>query len=160
MLVISLYAAPLAVAAAWDVATFRIPNFLNLIFLALFPVAALLAPQPLDWPWHLAAGGLVLAVGFVMFALNLFGGGDVKMLAVAALWMGWDNLLGYVLWVGLIGGVLAVLLLVLRSDAAGMVLSHLGRMPKVLQKKAPVPYGIAIALGGLAMAGELPMLAG
>lgn len=158
--ILALYAAPLLVAAAWDIVTFRIPNSLNLTFLALFPLAALLAPQPVDWLWHLAAGGAVLAAGFVLFALGLLGGGDVKLLAVAALWLGWDRLPAFTLSVALLGGGLALLLLLLRRPAVAMVLAHLGRTPAVLQQGAAIPYGIAIAAGGLVLAKALPLIGG
>ncbi len=158
--ILALYGAPLVVAAGWDLATFRIPNALNLMFLALFPLAAQLAPQPVDWLWHLAAGGVVLAAGFGLFALRLFGGGDVKLLAVAALWLGWDRLPAFVLGVAVLGGGLAVVVLLLRSPVLATALAHLGRTPAVLHKGAAIPYGIAIAGGGLAMAKALPLLGG
>lgn len=159
IVVTALYAAPLIVAAAWDLATFRIPNLLNGLFLALFPLAGVIAPHQPDWLWHLAGAGAVLAGGFVLFALRLLGGGDVKLITVAALWLGWSQVLPYLVVVALVGGLLTLLLLVLRSPLAAVALSHLGPTPKVLTKGAPVPYGIAIAVGGLAMISSLPMLA-
>lgn len=160
MVVTALYAAPLVVAAAWDVATFRIPNFLNALFLALFPVAGLIAPHQPDWLWHLAAAGAVLAGCFAMFALRLLGGGDVKLVTVAALWVGWSHLLQYLVIVALIGGGLTILLLALRNPVTVVALSHFGPTPKVLTKGAPVPYGVAIAAGGLFMVSSLPLLTG
>lgn len=157
-LVLALYAGPLVVAALWDVATFRIPNTLNLAFLSLFPLAGLLAPQPPDWLWHLAAFGVVLAVGFPLFLLRLLGGGDVKLLVAAALWLGWDRLLEFSILVALAGGALSLALVVLRLPLMQMAWAHLGRTPRVLQKQAPVPYGVAIAVGGLLLAAELPLI--
>lgn len=170
-LTLVLYAAPLLVAAAWDIATFRIPNTLNLIYLALFPVAALLAPAPVDWLWHLAAFGLVFAVGLVLFSFRLFGGGDVKLLIVLALWLGWSNLLEMAVWVSLAGGAVA-LLAVFEASPVGQWLLAVLRMPRLLVKEdawpaedgeAPkkkqkhIPYGIGICVGGLMMAGKLPL---
>jgi prepilin peptidase CpaA len=158
--VTALYAAPLMVAAAWDTVSFRIPNTLNLVFLALFPVAVLLAPHGPDWLWHLAAFGLVLAVGILVFSLRLLGGGDVKLMTVAALWLGWDRLIEFVTWVAIFGGVLSVVLLLLRAQMLQPLYAHLGRPPKLLQPKADIPYGVAIAAGGLMLAGRLPLIAG
>ena len=45
----------------------------------------------MDWAaygWHFAAGALVLAVTFGLFAMGGMGGGDAKLLAATALWMG------------------------------------------------------------------------
>lgn len=171
-LILAMYAAPLLVAAGWDVATFRIPNTLNLVFLALFPVAALLAPVPVDWLWHLAAFGLMFVIGLGLFALRLFGGGDVKLLIVVALWLGWDNLLPMAVWVSLAGGAVA-LLAVAETSAAGQWLLSLVRLPRVLvkedawpteegeppaRKRKHIPYGIGICVGGLMMAGKLPLV--
>lgn len=158
-IVMVLYAAPLMVAALWDVATFRIPNMLNLVFLALFPIAALLSPQSLAWLWHFTAFGIVLAAGFVLFSLRLLGGGDVKMLAVAALWVGWDLMLEFMIWVGIFGGVLSLALLVLRMQPLQALYVHLGGAPRLLRPKADVPYGVAIAAGGLMVAAKLPLVA-
>ncbi len=158
--VMALYAAPLMVAAGWDTLSFRIPNTLNLIFLALFPVAVPFAPYAPDWLWHFAAFGVVLAVGIVLFSLRLLGGGDVKLMTVAALWLGWDRLLEFVVWVAIYGGVLSIALLLLRSQWLQMLYAHLGRPPRVLRPQADIPYGIAIAAGGLMMADKLPLITG
>lgn len=161
MAVLALFVAPLLVAAAFDLWTFRIPNLLNGAFLALFPLAALLAPAPLDWQAHLAGFGLVLLGGIVLFSFRLLGGGDVKLLAVAGLWLGLPALPVFLLWVGLLGGGLSLLLLMVRADwLTVMVHGTLGRLPRVLEKGAAVPYGVAIAAGGLMSTSALPLLAG
>lgn len=174
-LILAMYAAPLLVAAVWDLATFRIPNVLNLVYLALFPVAALLAPGPVDWLWHLAAFGLVFVVGIAMFSFGLFGGGDVKLLIVAALWLGWHNLLELVVWVSLAGGAVALMAVLETSPIGQWLLARL-HLPRFVVKEEAVerdegadetppkkprrhiPYGIGICVGGLAMAGKLPLL--
>jgi prepilin peptidase CpaA len=169
-LIVGMYAAPLLVAAAWDLATFRIPNTLNLIYLALFPIAALLSPAPVDWLWHLAAFGLVFVLGIAVFAFGLFGGGDVKLLIVAALWLGWHNLLEMAIWVSLAGGAVA-LLAVLETSPLGQWLLAMTRLPRLVVREEAgdpladpprktqrhIPYGIGICVGGLMMTGKLPL---
>ena len=54
---------------------------------------------------------MVLVVGFVLFACNWLGAGDVKLLAALALWAGPAGTLGLVTWTALGGGVLAVIVL-------------------------------------------------
>ena len=49
---------------------------------------------------------MVLAVTFVFFALGWIGGGDAKLAAATALWLGFDHLLKYLLYASLFGGVL------------------------------------------------------
>ena len=40
---------------------------------------------------HLAAGAAVLAVAFALFAFGWIGGGDAKLAAATALWLGFDH---------------------------------------------------------------------
>lgn len=136
---------------AWtDARELRIPNWVSLALLAGFIPMALLAGIGLEnLAWHLAGAVLVLIVGFVLFAFNLFGGGDAKLMAAAALWVGWPQLAYFVFAVVLVGGVLSILVVLLRKG--------LGLWPDWLVKRAAglftpneaIPYGIAIAAGAL-----------
>src|ERR1700742_2496864 len=86
----------LAAAAGWDLASFTIPNFLSLALVALFAVFIICAG--LSWHaagWHLLAGLLGLCIGFALFALRYIGGGDAKLFAAVALWLGFLNLLSF-----------------------------------------------------------------
>ena len=61
----------LALAAGWDIASFTIPNFLQLALIAsfaVFIVATGMAPATIGG--HLLAGFLGLVVGFTLFALG------------------------------------------------------------------------------------------
>src|SRR5690606_32411312 len=64
---------------------------------------------------HLAVGVAALAIGVGMFAAGWIGGGDAKLFAVAGLWIGWPAALTFAVATGLAGGLLAVVLLGLRS---------------------------------------------
>ncbi|MBN9576732.1 MAG: prepilin peptidase, partial [Alphaproteobacteria bacterium] len=82
----------LVVAAAWDVASFTIPNTLQLGLVLAFIAFALLAPLPLSVVgMHVLAGLTALALGFTLFALGYVGGGDAKLLAAVALWLGFGD---------------------------------------------------------------------
>ena len=76
-------------AAISDMLSMTIANRVPVLLVAVF---ALVAPLTgMDWAtygWHFAAGGLVLAVTFGLFALGGMGGGDAKLLAATAVWMG------------------------------------------------------------------------
>src|SRR5262249_52418386 len=52
----------------------------------------------------LAAGCVVLVAAFSLFARGVIGGGDAKLAAATALWLGFDHLLPYLLYASLIGG--------------------------------------------------------
>jgi prepilin peptidase CpaA len=148
--VIAFFAACLVAAAISDALTMTIPNRLTLALAAAFPVAGLfLGMDIVTLGWHLAAGMLVLAVTFGLFAMGWFGGGDAKLAAGTALWLGFDLLLPWLLITSLFGGALTIIILLVRQmPLPGM----LARQEWVLRLHAPetgVPYGIAIAAGGL-----------
>jgi len=56
----------------------------------------------------------MLVVGFAMFARGWVGGGDAKLMAAAALWLGFEHLFAFLLWTAILGGGLALLLLAYR----------------------------------------------
>lgn len=125
----------------------------------------------------------VLAVGFLLYALKYFGAGDAKYLAVASLWIGGgQGVLQFILIVTMMGGLLAVLYLLLKD--------HMARLSDVIwnfiqkgETKYPwlqliwvgsgsgaergsrenisskaIPYGVAIASGALIMMKLKPLL--
>lgn len=105
-------AGPLAaLGGLWDLRRMRIPNWLNGALALLFlPVAALtLSPEAALWRLAVAAG--VLAAGYALFAAGRMGGGDVKMLAAAALWVppGQAGAAMFLLSVALLAGLALVL---------------------------------------------------
>jgi len=138
-------------AAFSDAATFTIPNWIPLALLAIFPVAALAVSLPLPTlGLHVAVGVAALVVGMVMFALRWVGGGDAKLIAAAALWLGAPATPSFLLGGALVGGGLAMTLLLLRSDAMRPMVALGPRW--VTRLAAPdqgVPYGVAIAAGAL-----------
>ncbi|WP_293676512.1 prepilin peptidase [uncultured Phenylobacterium sp.] len=139
-------------AAAKDATSFRIPNWISLALAVLFPAAALAVGMPItDIGLHLAIGTAALVLGMVMFALRWLGGGDAKLMAAAALWLGWPALMTFLAGAALAGGVLAVLLLALRSPGLRLVaLRGPPWMSKLAEPGEGVPYGVAIAAGVLA----------
>ena len=137
--------------AAWSDARFlRIPNWLSMTLLVAFLPTVLLAGLSMEAiAWHFGAGVAVLVAGFILFAIGLFGGGDAKLLAVCALWLGIDHVLWLLAAVVLIGGVLSIAVILLRKGL-GLWPDWLVRHLKGLfEPNAAVPYGIAIAGGAL-----------
>ena len=139
----------LAFAAISDLLTMTIPNRVSLILIVSF---ALLAPlSGLALPtigMHLLGAAIVFGICFAFFALNVMGGGDAKLLSAAALWFGYDPvLLSFLTYVGVIGGLVTLVILLIRSQANTILAVGLP-VPNSLLVAKKIPYGIAIAIGG------------
>jgi prepilin peptidase CpaA len=91
---------------------------------------------------------IVFLVCFALFAANVMGGGDAKILSAAALWFGFTPfLLLFVAAVGLFGGFLTFFILMLRAQSNTILAMGLS-LPNSLAYAKKIPYGIAIAAGG------------
>jgi len=140
----------LAAAAGWDVASFTIPNFLQVALLAGFAVLAValhLGASAIGL--HLLAGLIGLLLGLVLFALGYVGGGDAKLFAVVLLWLGLKDLMPYTLVTTVLGGVLTLGLLALRRLPLPAILARQSWILRLHDSKAGVPYGVALAAGVL-----------
>jgi prepilin peptidase CpaA len=139
-------------AALRDATSYTIPNWISLALVAGFPLAALTLGLP--WPalaLNLGVGAAALVVGMGMFAAGWIGGGDAKLFAAAALWIGWPAAIGYLAVIGVAGGALAVGLLGLRSAwVRPFVPAGPGWFARLAEPGENVPYGVAIAVGALA----------
>lgn len=149
-LILSVFPLMVMAAGISDFFTFKIPNWLNaLIALSVIPFVVYLG-MPLEvFAWHVVAGLLFFVIGLGLFAGGLIGGGDAKMLAACALWIGWDRLMEFGVITVLAGGALVMAMtawqfLSTRKDAGllAWAKSFLGKQPQL-------PYGIAIAAGSI-----------
>jgi prepilin peptidase CpaA len=160
MLMYVLYITVLLTAATYDGLKYEIPNFLCIALAALFIVPAAMNAASVDVLRHIAAGAIVFLTGWILFSLNLLGGGDVKLLAATSLWMGLDLLVFHVFYIALLGLVLLAVVLPARRLASllrarsrsGTVRS----LPAVLLPDQGIPYGIAIAASGILLSPDLP----
>ncbi|MGE3301757.1 MAG: prepilin peptidase [Hyphomonadaceae bacterium] len=145
-------------AAASDLATMEIPNRISIIMAALYPAAALVCGmEPLSILFHMGLGAAALAIGWGLFSLGVFGGGDAKVIAAAAIWTGPAVLLPFLLVTAIAGGGLAALALVTRAR-----FKPADGMPSFVNRflgERGVPYAVAIAAGGLAIVARLPIVA-
>ena len=104
-----LFPALMAFAASSDLFTMTISNRVTLILVAGFFALALFTGMNLDAVLsHSAAALAVLAVTFTFFAQGWIGGGDAKLAAATALWLGFDHLMPYLLYASIFGGVLTL----------------------------------------------------
>lgn len=153
------FPAAMAFAGAMDLFTMTIPNRISIGLIAAFVAAAVMAP--LGWPEiasHVGAGLLMLVVGIGLFALGFLGGGDAKLLAAAALWFGFEGLLQYLVLVSIAGGLLVIAILIYRSMTPPLWLCRQHWAMRLHTKAGGVPYGIALAAGGLWLYPSTPWL--
>ncbi|HVT28288.1 MAG TPA: prepilin peptidase [Lacipirellulaceae bacterium] len=148
-LLMMVFPVAMAFSAANDLFTMKIPNRISLALIGGFLGVALLTWMPMEtFGIHLACAVAVLAFTFALFAKNLLGGGDAKLMAAGALWMGSAHVIEYLAFVTIFGGVLCVVILGYRRVPAGLL-----PLPDWAQRLhtagGPIPYGIAIAAGGL-----------
>ena len=142
----------MAFAAANDLFTMRIPNKISMLLVAAFAVTALLLRLPLDVALtHLGIGAAVLAAGFVLFSLRLLGGGDAKLMAAGALWMGSDQAVLYIAMISLFGGLLSLAFLAYRKFVPAISWGLPSWALRLHVAGSGIPYGIAIAAAGLAL---------
>jgi prepilin peptidase CpaA len=90
-----------------------------------------------------------LALMFAMFALGWIGGGDAKLAAAIALWLGWGVLLDYSLSAAIYGGALTIVILLGRRQALPLWLSRHAWIARLHDSKTGVPYGVALAAAGM-----------
>ena len=163
----------LGFAALHDVRERRIPNRLTGALVALYPVYVLVSPTPVAWPAALGLAILVFLIGLGLFARELIGGGDVKLIAALSLWAGPEQFVWFLLVTTLAGGALSLVSLWYRRWG-GVIDAHLAAFGLATAAGAPVladapagestarsttlPYGVAIAAGGIAVILELAKL--
>lgn len=140
----------LLVAAVSDLLTMKIPNWLSLALGLLFFPAAIVAGL------HITAIGLsavaalcVFIACFALFALNVMGGGDAKLLTACALWFGLSQgLIVFLVNVAFCGGIVTLLVLLIRWMSR-LVTDRGIRLPPSLSTAKKIPYGLAISAGAL-----------
>ncbi len=135
-----------------DLTSYTIPNWISGLLILGFAPAALLVGLPLSaMGLHLGVGVIALLIGMAMFALNWIGGGDAKLFAASALWLGWAGSLEFILVTGLAGGALTFALFGLRAPLLRpYLLGGPGWISRLAEPKGDLPYGVAIAVGALA----------
>ncbi|MDX5361659.1 MAG: prepilin peptidase [Alphaproteobacteria bacterium] len=145
---------PLVMIAAGisDLASFRIPNLMSvLLALAFLPFAFAAGMGWADIGIAYALGAGVLVVGFGLFSFGIVGGGDAKLLAASAIWIGASDFLLYLVAVTLAGGALCLVLLLARRTpfpASWLKSGWISRLLRPDDGARDVPYAVAMA-GGL-----------
>ena len=157
---LTLFPAMMAFAASSDFLTLTISNRVSLILVGGFVALAVIGGvSAVDVLSHLAAGCVVLVAAFSLFARGIIGGGDAKLAAATALWLGFDHLLPYLLYASLLGGALSVGLIWFRMAPLPDWLARHDWAQRLHGKDAGVPYGIALAAAALAVYPQTPWMA-
>ncbi|SEC80894.1 prepilin peptidase CpaA [Rhizobiales bacterium GAS188] len=150
LLFFGIFPALMAFAAAYDLTTMTIPNKLTAAVALTFLAVVMLCGMPLsEIAWHLGAGLLVLVATFAMFAAGWVGGGDAKLAAAIALWLGFADLLDYLVLASILGGLLTLGLLAVRRFPLPRPLVRLPWALKLHSPETGIPYGIALAIAAL-----------
>jgi prepilin peptidase CpaA len=146
------FAALMGIAALEDLRRLMIPNALTASLCVVWLPYALSGPSLLGVMGSLGCGLAVFLAGALCFSRGWLGGGDVKLLAAAALWAGPVGTPALLVLTGVLGGMLALfLLLPPGAYIATLARAKLGPadVPDKFGATTPVPYGIAIAAAAM-----------
>ena len=148
-------------AAVSDTLSMTIANRVPLLLLAVFAVVApLTGMEWVAYGWHFAAGAVVLAATFGLFALGGMGGGDAKLLSATAVWLGFNlHLIEYLVVSAFIGGALTLAILTYRGSALAGYTGRNMFLRNFADAKGGIPYGIALGIGGLVTYPNSPLMA-
>ena len=147
-------------AAVSDLLSMTIANRVPLLLIATFLIVApLTGMEWSEFAWHLAAFALVLSVTFGLFAIGGMGGGDAKLMAATALFMGFGfPLVQYLVVSTLIGGLLTVGLLLYRNSALSVFTGGNVLTRNLADEHVGIPYAIALGSGGLITYADSPLM--
>lgn len=126
-----------------DLTQERIHNWTILAMLALFvPLASTAGVGFNEITLAFGTALVVFMAGFGCFAAGWLGGGDVKLAAAAALWLGPGAVIPFVLWTAILGTMITLSILALRRKR--MLDAGLD-----YQRPDFLPYGPGIALAAI-----------
>lgn len=148
-----------------DLRSRKIPNELVLAILVTGWLYALTAADP----WRALVASLAgMALGFgiwiAFYLVGVIGAGDVKFFAAAGAWLGPDATWRAALAAAVIGGVLAVVFLIMEkrlgevfkrialAASSGSLASTPEQTVVPGARHQPLPYGVALAIGALVLA--------
>ena len=147
---LGVFALTVLAAAITDIKYRLIPNSLCLIIAALWLPYAIFMTGDFLYPFITAL--IILALGIAAFSGGWLGGGDAKLLAACALWMGPDQIVPFLFHTALAGGAMALLW---RFEAPVRFALARGGLDVQIVATRALPYGLAIAVGALFAAARL-----
>lgn len=149
----------MAFAASSDLVSMTISNKVSLALMAGFCAMAYWVDMGLaKFGWHWAMFAITLIAGFGLFAAGIVGGGDAKLLASTSLWLGWEHTFDYVLVFSIIGGLLTIVLLRLRSVPLPERVENVDWIARLYRADTGIPYGIAMGAAALLVYPSTPWM--
>ena len=153
----------LLAAAVFDVLYRRIPNWLTVSGVVMgIAINTAIGPPVAGLVFSLAGLGVAFGIYVALYALRAMGAGDVKLMAAVGALVGWERWFGIFFVTALIGGVMALILVVARRRLkktlfnVGFILSEMKSLRPaylakeeldVKNKKAlGLPHGAVIAV--------------
>ena len=106
---------------------------------------------------------LIFIILATLFAFNLIGGGDVKLIPAVALWAGPALTIKFLLITMICGGLVSLIYIAIRyfnkrafkSKSSENVNYFVSESSELEKEENNIPYGIAISIGGLVIAYDL-----
>ncbi|MBJ7536147.1 A24 family peptidase [Marinomonas transparens] len=114
-----------------------------------------------DAGFSLLGAVCVLVVGFGLFLVGQMGAGDVKLMSVLCLWVGYDDQLIFLIVTALVGGMLALFMpfvTLLEFGGAKLIMQMTKKFPRFNipppivfshENVKGLPYGLAISAGAI-----------
>ncbi len=164
-------------AAVSDFLFYRIPNFFVLAILLCVGLKLFIEYRAMD----AYLTGLIfittLAGGYLLYILKIMGPGDAKFLSVSILWMAPHDLIRYLVWVSIAGGLLALFYIFWHNTIDSLrlkIIQTLKETPLYKYKNSKkylddsftsarlhdkwsqtlIPYGVSIFIGSLILTVE------
>lgn len=152
--------AALGISVVTDVRSGKIRNWLTFPAIILGPIVHLLEGGWKSALSSLEGAGLMILVSIVLVAIGIFGGGDIKLLVAVGSLGGLELVGNSLLYSAVAGGVLAIIMLVLRRKTAAVTkqlalsawlkFAHKVSFKDGSSTGIKMPYSIAIAAGTVA----------
>jgi prepilin peptidase CpaA len=147
----------LVCSALHDFAVRTVPNAYSVILFALGMSIRVLSGGVHSLEWGMVAALIVFALTFTFWRLGWMGGGDVKLLTAASIFVSPLMVPMMIAGTALAGGVLALMFVVGRRIARRPRASRPAQfVPRILRceqwrlhRGGPLPYAAAIAAGGV-----------
>lgn len=148
--VLAVFPLCMILASFYDLFTMTIPNKVTLALMIAFFVLAPLTGMPIStMAWHVGLGFGVLVICYLLFMVNAMGGGDAKLLAASALWLGPDLTLSYVLFASIFGGALTLFIIIARRHPMPASFLNVEWINRLHDKRTGIPYGAALGPAAL-----------
>jgi prepilin peptidase CpaA len=149
--------AVLVSSALHDFAVRTVPNAYSVVLFAAGIALRLLASGLHGLEWGLVAAAIVFALTFLFWRLGWMGGGDVKLLTAASIFVSPLMVPMMIAGTALAGGVLALIFVVgRRVTQRPRIARPVQFLPRILRceqwrlhRGGPLPYAAAIAAGGV-----------